>query len=479
MEDWFTMRNIRLSDITLKLADSAAAFSLSFREKIELAKLLDRLNVSVIELSPIKSRKIDSLLVKSIATAVKHSAVAVPVSQDPQSIEYTWAALKEAKHPRLQLKAPMSPAQMEYFWHQKPDKMLDSIRSLISACRALCPDVEFIADDACRAEKDFLYAALSAAIEAGATAVTLCDAAGLMFPDEFAAFIKEAKQNVPALDDVRLGVLCSDSMSMASACAMAAVRAGADEIKAISCAGDCTKLQEFAAAMKNRGDACGVACEIRHAEIKRISDQIAWMCQACGKGSPFDSGVQASPANGEIELSQHDDRAAVLKAVEQIGYDLSEEDAAKVYEAFQRIAAKRDRVSARELDTIVASAAMQVPPTYVLTNYVINCGNAISASAHLKLSRGGEVLEGICLGDGPIDAAFLAIEQIIGHHYELDDFQIQSVTEGRAAMGETIVRLRSDGRLYSGRGISTDIVGASIDAYLSALNKIVYEEAEA
>ena len=103
----------------------------------------------------------------------------------------------------------------------------------------------------------------------------------------------------------------------------------------------------------------------------------------------------------------------------------------------------------------------------------------ISASAHLKLSRGEEILEGICLGDGPIDAAFLAVEQVLNRHYELDDFQIQAVTEGREALGETIVRLRSNGKLYSGRGISTDIVGASIHAYLNALNKIVYEEAEA
>ena len=175
----------------------------------------------------------------------------------------------------------------------------------------------------------------------------------------------------------------------------------------------------------------------------------------------------------------HDDLAAISKAVEKLGYTLSDEDNAKVYEAFQAIAAKKENVSARELDTIVASVALQVPPTYQLDKYVINCGNAISASAHIRLIKEGSVLEGICLGDGPIDAAFMSIEQVIGHHYELDDFQIQSVTEGREAMGETVVRLRSGGKLYSGRGISTDIVGASIRAYLSALNKIVYEEAEA
>ena len=139
---------------------------------------------------------------------------------------------------------------------------------------------------------------------------------------------------------------------------------------------------------------------------------------------------------------------------------------------------KKDKVGIRELDAIVASAAMQVPSAYKLETYMINSGNTIASSAHMRLKKGDEILEGVCLGDGPIDAAFMAVESITGRHYELDDFQIQAVTEGREAMGQTIVRLRWEGKLYSGRGISTDIVCASIHAYLSALNKIVYEEEE-
>ena len=109
--------------------------------------------------------------------------------------------------------------------------------------------------------------------------------------------------------------------------------------------------------------------------------------------------------------------------------------------------------------------------------WIINNGNIISSSAQITLSKNDTVMQGICLGDGPIDAAFLAIDQIVGHHYELDDFQIQSVTEGKEAMGSAIVKLRADGKLYSGNGISTDIIGASIRAYINAVNKIVYEEA--
>ena len=164
-------------------------------------------------------------------------------------------------------------------------------------------------------------------------------------------------------------------------------------------------------------------------------------------------------------------------AVRQLGYDLSDEDNALVYEAFQRVAQRKHYIGMKELDAIVASTAMQVPPTYKLKNYVINSGNVITATANILLEKNGKEVRGVGIGDGPIDASFQAIEQIIGHHYELDDFQIQTVTEGRNAMGSALVKLRSGGRVYSGNGISTDIIGASIRAYVNVLNKIVFEEA--
>lgn len=157
---------------------------------------------------------------------------------------------------------------------------------------------------------------------------------------------------------------------------------------------------------------------------------------------------------------------------------MSEEDAGHVWTAFQRIAERKEQISSKELEGIVASAAIQVPATYILESYNISTDNTSSSMALMKLTKQGQPLEGVALGDGPIDAAFFALENILGCHYELDDFQIRAVTEGRGAMGETIVKLRSNGKLYSGRGISTDIVDSGIQAYISAVNKIVYEEAE-
>jgi len=321
-----------------------------------------------------------------------------------------------------------------------------------------------------------LYQAISAAITAGARTVTVCDTAGAMLPDEFAAFLNTLYEQVPALKEVTLGVSCSNALSMADACAIAAVRCGAREIKAAAYQIDKVSLPNVSRLLASKGESCGVYCGVRTTEMNRIVSQITWMCQTGrSKNSPFDNGVQEMGA--DAILSSHDEMSAVLKAVEKLGYDLSEEDGIKVWDAFRRIVARKEQVTARELDTIVASVAMQVPATYVLESYMVTSGNVISAVAHITAKKKEETLQGVALGEGPIDAAFLALEQIIGCHYELDDFQIQAVTEGREAMGETIVKLRSNGKVYSGRGISTDIVGSGILAYISALNKIVYEEA--
>lgn len=470
------MRNIRISDITMKVPPEAGGFSLSFREKIELAKLLDKLGVDVIEVSRIINRRIDTLLVKSLASAVHDSVLALPLNtEDTDGAEAAWNAVKDAAHPRLQVALPVSTVQMEYLCHKKPAQILDMIRELTARCAAYGCETEFIAEDAGRSEPEFLSAAIAAAVGAGASLVTVCDTAGTLLPEEFGASVAAIRAEMPA--EVALGVRCSNELFIAESCAVAAVRAGADEVKTAACGSFTAALDKLTHILKVRGGEFDLRCGVRATELQRSIAQIRWMCETNrSKSSPFDSGVRDDP--DELWLSVHDDLSAVMKAAAKLGYDLAEEDGPRVYEAFTRIASRKERVGARELDAIIASAALQVPPTFRLENYVINSGNSISATCHMQLRRDEKLLESVCLGDGPVDAAFLAIEQIVGCHYELDDFQIQSVTEGREAMGETVVRLRAGGKIYSGRGISTDIIGSSIRAYLSAVNKIVYEEGE-
>ena len=472
------MDSIRISDITMKQLAKRSDGSLTFKGKLEMAKLLDRLGVSVIEVEGLSGSRADALRVKSIATAVKESVLAVPVALSAESVDAAWDALKEARHPRLQVMAPVSTVQMEYISHKKPEAMLQCIESTVSACATKTADVEFLAEDATRSDGAFLKTAIETAIRAGATTVTVCDAAGTMLPEEFSAFVRELFESVPALRDVTVGVAVANTMAMADACAVAAVRAGVREVKTSAVTGETASLSSVAGILSAREEIFGGKCPLHMVELRRIVSQIVWLCSTRrNKTSPFDDGVQdAAP---ELELGFGDGVSEILKAARELGYDLNSEDGQAVWEAVQEVLKHKERVGARELDAIIASVALQVPATYQVESYLINSGSNISAMAHLKISHHGQTTEGVSLGDGPIDAAFLAIEQITHHHYELDDFQIRAVTEGHEAMGETVVRLVSNGRLYSGRGISTDIVGSSIQAYVNALNKIAYEEAEA
>ena len=465
------MRQIVISDATMK--QNSEDLRLTFKEKIELSKLLDKLGVDIIELDGIKNPRDDALLIKSVVSAVSESRIAVPVELfDNESIERTWAALKSAKNPRLQVYAPTSSVQIEYLFHKKPEAMLDAIRDTVSACRAVCPDVEFIVGDATRSENDFLVSTIETAISAGATTVTLCDTAGTMLPSEFAEFIRRQYDAVPKLSDVTLGVCCANTIAMADACAVMAVAQGAGQIRAAAHTLSDVSLENVVRILTAKADSLNSCISVRATQLSRIISQIERLCHT-GKAQ---NSAEGSETDDGIFLTVHDTEEAVAAATVRLGYDLSAEDVQKVYAAFKQIADKKERVSFKELDAIVASSAMQVPSTYKLDTYVITSGNTISATAHIKLIKNGNTVEGVYIGDGSIDAAFQAIEKITGCHYELDDFQLQAVTEGREAMGQTVVKLRAGDKVYSGRGISTDIVGAGIQAYLSALNKIVYEE---
>ncbi len=465
------MRQIVISDATMK--QTSEDLRLTFKEKIELSKLLDKTGVDLIELEGIKNPRVDALLIKSIVAAVSNSRIAVPVDLlNDENLERTWAALKNAKHPRLQVCAPTSSVQIEYLFHKKPDAMIDAIRHTVTACRALCADVEFVADDATRSDSDFLVKAIEVAISAGATTVTLCDTAGTMLPAEFAAFIRRQYDAIPRLGDVTLGVCCSNTIAMADACAVMAIAEGAGQLRAAAHTVSEISLSNITRILTAKADSLSSCIGVKSTQLSRMIAQIERLCHT---GKAQNIAAQAEQDDG-IFLTAYDTEEAVTAATVKLGYDLSDEDVQKVYAAFKQIADKKENVTFKELDAIVASSAMQVPATYKLDTYVITSGNTISATAHIKLVKNGNTVEGVYIGDGSIDAAFQTIEKITGCHYELDDFQLQAVTEGREAMGQTIVKLRAGDKVYSGRGISTDIVGAGIQAYLSALNKIVYEE---
>ncbi len=467
------MKNINISDSTLRYNSSVTESPLSFKERLEIARTLDRMNVDVIEFAPIENEKTDVLLARTITSFLNHAKLAIPVGFCESAIEVAALGIGDGTKARIQIRVPTSPVQMEYFCHKKPPVVLEMIKTLSTKAAATGAEVEFVAEDATRAELPFLSAAIKTAVECGASVVTLCDNEGKMIPAEFAAFISSVFDATDSLSDVKVAVECSNNLGLALANIAEVINSNITEVKCAVSGDRCLSLKTFANFISARGLEIGIACDIKKTELLRLIGQIEWILSSKRSLQTVESGPTDS--NDEVVLTAKDDITTVCAAISKLGYELSEDDAEKVYEEFCRVASKKTVTNA-ELDAIVASAALQVAPTYILKSYVINSGNLISSTAHIVLDKNDTQLEGVSIGDGPIDAAFLAIEQIIGHHYELDDFQIKSVTEGRQALGSAIVKLRAGGKLYSGNGLSTDIIGASIRAYISALNKIAYEE---
>lgn len=457
------MKNIKIADATLCRENS----QFSFKEKIEIARQLENLNVDVIEFPEIVNAKADILLIKTISSFVKNSVISVAAGVGADSVDNAIASLGNAKNAQIRIELPVSPVGMEYTCHKKPDKILTHIENSIIAAKQTISNVEFCAVDATRAEPDFLKAAIETAITAGATSISICDSAANMLPDDFASFAA----GVASYCTTDVGVKCDNKNGLAIAQAILAVKSGISLVKT-AVDGNTVAIDTFADMIKNCGNDYGFSSNIKTTELHRVVNQIRWVT---GNSQNLNTAIKTQDDTA-VQLDKNDDIATVSNQAAKLGYDLSEEDKAKVYDEFLRVAAKKT-VGHKELEAIIASSALQVPATYTLVNYVINTGNIIPASAQITIKKGDEQIQGVCIGDGPIDAAFLAVEQIIGHHYELDDFQIQSVTEGKEAMGSALVKLRSNGKLYSGNGISTDIISASIRAYINAVNKIVYEEA--
>lgn len=443
----------------------------SFKEKIEICRQLEKLKVDIIELPAIENPKTDVLFVRTASSFTGACTLSVSVGMTAESFEQAVQAISAAKHPRLRVEAPVSPVGMEYAAHKKPPKMIEWVSATVAKAKAVCADVEFCALDATRAEPAFLTDVITAAAEAGATAITVCDSTGEKMPDEFASFVQGVTETVA----VPVGVSCDDGNAMAAAAAIMAIRAGADTVKT-AVDGTCVSLEAFCGIIKNCGNHYGFSAKVQLTEYHRILRQISRI--VAGKGMDRSAAINvATSAEVGFALDAGDDKTAVAAAVAKLGYDLSDEDMDAVYNEFVRVASKKT-VGGKELEAIISGVAMQVPPTYTLVSYMVNSsgGNALAASAQIVLDKKGETMQGISMGDGPIDAAFVALEQIMGCHFELDDFQIQAVTEGKEAMGSALVKLRAEGKLYSGTGISTDIIGASIRAYLNAVNKIVFEQ---
>ena len=460
------MKKIVISDQSLKQL-SAEGAPLLFREKTAVAAELDKLCADRIELPPVTNFKEDRIIGSTIAATVRNASLAIPAGATEEAVNEAWQCVSAAGSPVLTVELPVSTLKMEYNYHLKDKGMLALAARLIAAAKALCANVEFAAVDATMADPAFLTEICAAAQEAGATNVTLCDEDGSLLPEAFGQMVKTVKEAV----SVPLYVKCSDALGLAAAHAAAAVAAGADGLVTSGAGRGGLSTAAAAKLLNVKGESLDACCALDGSRIQ--SDMAELRAQLEGK--TIRKTESADPADA-IYLDADSTLPELSIAAEKLGYELTEEDLGHVMKALKQVCERKSTVGKKELEALIATYAMQAPSAYHLDSYLANCGNKTASLARVSLLRDGQKLSGVSDGDGPIDASFRAIEQAVGCHYELDDFQIQSVTEGKEALGAALVRLRSNGKLYSGNGISTDIVGASIRAYLNALNKIVYEE---
>ena len=477
------MIEILISDTSLRESEQVHAARLSFKEKLETAKLLEKLRIDIIETGYVGNSPADAAFIRTLASTLEYSSVSVPVTLDKQDINRTWSALSKAKKPRLNIVAPTSTVQMEYGQQIKAEALLPLVAEITKHCVSLCPDVEFTAVDSVRSEPAFLTAVLKATIAAGAKTVTLCDSVGELLPEELSKFILTVYEAVPELCGVTLSLHCKDTLGLASAAVLTGINAGARQIKVSASTGAGTlSLEQFLNVIKIRGETLGITSNIKTTALQRTSSQLAALAglgNVGGAGSSSTGGrVSADAAGNNADgtvLPEDADIDALGSRIISLGYDVSDDDLERIFSQFKDIARSK-KVVDRDIEALIAETAGQAAPTYKLRNYVINSGNTITATAFIELSKNGAESRALSAGDGPIDAALKAAEQVLGTHYELEEFQIQAVTGGREATGDALVKLRHGGKLYSGRGVSTDIIGASIRAYLSAVNKIVFEE---
>jgi 2-isopropylmalate synthase len=318
------------------------------------------------------------------------------------------------------------------------------------------------------------------------------------------------REMAPSLDKITISSHCHNDLGLGVANSLAAVRAGVTQVECTvngigERAGNAA-LEEIVMTCYTRKDLIGAVTHVESKEIVRTSQLLTRITGVkvqpnkaivgenafAHEAGIHQHGVMKNPGTYEIMtpesiglaknslvLGKHSGKHAFRDHIKLMGYDLSDVELEIAFDKFKALADKKKTVYDKDIEAIVAKEAVQVPRTFRLESFVINSGNKITSTAVIKLINDEKVIEKVSRGDGPIDAAFNAIEKITGRKLSLEDYQLGSVTEGEDALGDALVKIKSDnGETYSGRGLSTDVIEASINAYINAVNKMIHAEKE-
>lgn len=472
-------------------------------EKLRMAHEIAELGVDVLEAGFAAASTDEARAISAISREVRGPTVAALARAMESDIRTAAEALDPAEHGRLHVFMATSDIHLEHKLRIEREECLERVFESVSLARTLMDDVEFSAEDATRTDLDFLCKVVEASVQAGASTINVPDTVGYALPVEIRTMVRTLLQRVPGLDERVISVHCHDDLGLAVANSLSGVEAGARQIECTvngigERAGNAA-LEEIVMALRVRHDQMGHTTGIHTERLHRTSRLLAYLTGVypqpnkaivgenafAHEAGIHQHGVLAEPLTYEIMtpelvgasttklvMGKHSGRHGLEARYEELGYHLSPEDLDRVWRDFKTLADRKKEILDEDLLSLLHHGVIdEAPDVHSVERLEVSCG-AFPSRARLVLSEKGEIpKEGEAEGDGPIEAAFAAIGAMLDFNVVLDRFEIRAATPGEDAVGEVSIRARVDGQTFTGRGANTDVVAASVAAYLHVVNK--------
>jgi 2-isopropylmalate synthase len=509
MTDTKPQDRVLIFDTTLRDGEQSPGATMTHAEKLEIASLLDEMGVDIIEAGfPIASEG-DFRAVSEIARQSQNAVICGLARAQLPDIDRCWEAVKHARRPRIHTFIGTSPLHRA-IPNLDMDQMAERIDQTVTHARNLCDNVQWSPMDATRTEEDYLCRTVEIAIKAGASTINIPDTVGYTAPRESAALIAMLLERVPGADEIVFATHCHNDLGMATANSLAAVEAGARQIECTinglgERAGN-TALEEVVMALKVRNDIMPYQTHVDSTKIMNISRRVAAVSgfavqfnkAIVGKNAfAHESGIHQDgmlknaetfeimrPADvglteTNIVMGKHSGRAALRSKLENLGFELGDNQLKDVFVRFKELADRKKEIYDDDLVALMRTTSDPESDRIKLKMMTVVCGTEGPQKAEMILTVDGEEKSATRTGDGPVDASFNCIKEIVAHSARLQLYQVHAVTEGTDAQATVSVRLEEDGRIVTGQSADTDTVVASVRAYIHALNRLLVRREKA
>jgi 2-isopropylmalate synthase len=497
---------IKIFDTTLRDGEQSPGASMNIAEKIEVARALAGLGVDIIEAGfPIASPG-DFEAVRAIAAEVTGATVCGLARCNERDIDRAWEAIQHAQKPRIHVFLATSAIHREHKLRMSREQIIERAVASVRQAKGCCDDIEFSPEDAARTEIDFLCEVVEAAIDTGATTVNIPDTVGYAVPAQYAAVIRALKERVKNIDRAIISTHCHDDLGLAVANSLAGCEAGARQVECTingigERAGNAA-LEELVMVLKTRFDHYGLTTGIKTERLYPVSRMVSTVTGLAvqrnkaivGRNAfAHEAGIhqdgmlkerstyeimrpeEVGVPKTDLVLGKHSGRHALRDHVTELGYHLSDDQMETLFNDFKALADKKKEVYDDDLIVLIEKHIQDVPQHWVLVGLHTTAGTNVVPTATVSIRRpDGQVVQDAAIGDGPVDAIFKAVERVTGVAANLREFHVRGVTAGKDAQGEVSLELEveSDDRSFRGRAASTDIIEASAEAYLNAVNAI-------